>query len=252
MTEQWIQTLDTRIATAMGTLGVPVRLKATLIERTGERVTRFFMALTSLDRTYKTREILSLWKRGIMEDQERDHPFLTIMRGIENRRAILAFQKARKFVHLARVPGTEVWQYIAGGVGLPGIKGHLELLETADIKMVSALGVVGFPLLSITGNAGSHRYYLPRYGPPRQDGLPPLDGRALVSEWRKDKNALPWENPFAQAARGLHNRERFMDSINREVELVMIMKPRSQRAAFIRADASPQAYDEVKKHFDAR
>lgn len=251
MTEAWTSTLDTAQAATFGTLGMPIKMQTTLLELTGKRETRFQIALQSLDRTYDTNEIRSLWKSGELESKYPGHPFLTCMRALFNRQAILDLQKNANPKTLVKVAGCEVYQYVNGGVGLAGVKHGTEAIETSDLKMVAALSTVGLPLLAITGPEGDHRYYLPRYGPARADGQPVADGLALMTAWRRDKEEVPWEHPFAQACRVLYNRERIIQAIARDVEMVLLIKPKSNwRSALIRADATPAAFDQVKRHFD--
>jgi len=251
MSEAWISTLDTATAATFGTLGVPIRLQTTLIEQTGQRTTRFHMALSSLDRKYDTRKIRSEFKRGRLEATDPGHPFITGMRALQCRSSILALQKTGSPIRLVQVPGTELWQYVPSSNGLPGTTGHLEIIETTDIKIVAALAIIGIPLLSLSGSDGHHLYRLPRYGPRRADSIPPIDGLHLMQSWRRDKEEIPFEHPFAQAARTLHNRERLVDAVRREIELVLLIKPRTAwKSALIKADAPAAAFDKVKAHFD--
>lgn len=250
--EHWTSTLDTREAAAIGTLGVPTRIETTYVETTGKRVSRIHMALCSLDQVYQTKKILQGYRSGELEQREPTHPFLTIQRAFLNRMALLDLQNQGKFLHLAAVPGTCLCQYVPGTTGLPGVDRatHSEIIRTLDLKMVAALGVVGVPLLAIEGGKGSHAYYLPRYGPPSYLGQP-VDALALMQQWRADKAATPWADPFAQAMRGLYNRERYLDAINKDVELILMTKPRSAwKSAFVRADATDAAFDRAKRHLD--
>jgi hypothetical protein len=251
MTEAWTSTLDTAQAATFGTLGMPIKMQTTLLELTGKRETRFQIALYSIDRTYDTSDIRKRWKNGELEAKTPAHPFLTCMRALFNRQEILDLQKNGSAKTLRQVAGCNIYQYVNGGSGLPGVRHGTEVIETTDLKMVAALATVGFPLLAITGPEGNHKYYLPRYGAANNGGPPCLDGLNLMHAWRRDKEEIPWENPFAQACRVLHNRERFIQAISRDVEMVLLVKPNSNwRSALIRADATPAAFDKVKHHFD--
>ncbi len=251
MQEQWTSTLDTREAAACGTLGIPARLETTFVEKTGQRVSRFHLAACCLECIYQTKPILTGYRKGTLEQRDAAHPFLTIQRGFINRLLLLDLQNQGKFCRLARVPGTELWQYVPGESGLAGITGNAEVIRTTDLKLVAALGVCGLPLLRLEGTGRNHAYFLPRYGPARADGKPPVDGHALRVAWCADKESVPWEDPFAQAMRGLYNRERFLDAVNRDAALVLLQKPRSQKAAFIHEAAGEAALRRVQEHFDA-
>jgi hypothetical protein len=251
--EQWTSTLDTRIAAAIGTLGVPTRIETTYVEVTGQRVSRIHMALCSLDLVYQTKKIIHGYQTGELERLDPTHPFLTIQRAYLNRMAILDLQNQGKFQRLATVPGTCLWQYVPSNTGLPGVAPGLqtEVIRTSDLKLVAALGVIGIPLLAIEGGTGNHAYFLPRYGPAGYLGQT-VDGLALMQAWRADKQATPWEDPFAQAMRGLFNRERYLDAIRKDVELILMTKPRAGwKSAFVRADSTPAGFDRAKHHLDS-
>jgi len=251
--EQWTSTLDTREAAACGTLGIPTRIETTFIESTGKRVSRFHLALCDLDRLYQTKPILLGYKSGALANKDPAHPFLTIQRAFLNRNAILDLQNKGTFCRLARVPRTVRWQYVPAASGLPGTGGHGEIVKTTDLKLVAALGVIGHPLLALEGSHGNHHYFLPRWGVPNDTLAPVTDALALMQAWRADKQSIPWEDPFAQAMRGLHNRERYLDAVNKDVELILMTKPRANwKSAFVRADAPDAAFDRAKAHLDGR
>jgi hypothetical protein len=246
-------TKDTRFAAALGTLGVPVEVKVSLDERTGTRVTRFHLGVSAVDRKdWQSKKLMAAWTSGRLLAEMPAHPFCVCMLGFANRMALLdCANKGARLDHV-RIPGTEVYAYRRGDTGLPGLPAAgAAALRTGDLKLATALATVGLPVVAIDGEPGRLRFTLPRYGPARADGLPRVDGLALMEAWRRNKEEIPWEDPFAQVSRALHNRERLLDVIHREVELVMIRKPRSMRSAVVRADATPAAWDAVKRHFDA-
>jgi hypothetical protein len=248
--EQWIITKDTRVAAAFGTLGVPVRLKTTLIEQTGETVTRFFLGLVNIAGTVRTGALKRQWEAGELEKTTPAHPFLTVLRAMENRVKLLDFLHQNVRCHLVETAAQGIWQYVPGGDGLPGVAGRPELFTTMDVKLVAALGVIGLPLLKVEGNAGNRKFWLPLRGAPHAAGLPPIHAADFATAWRLDKESIPWADPFAQAMRGLRTREQLLDALKKEIALVMIRKPKSRKSAFIRADASPKAWDQMKDFFD--
>jgi len=251
--EHWASTTDTREATAFGTLGMLVKLRTTIVERTGERVSRFHIGMLSACGRHHTAKIMPAWKSGALEKKTPGHEFLTVMRAIRNWNLLLDLQKQGKFCHLEEVAGTPFWQYVRGPHGLPGGGSILEkeALKTRDLKLVAALGLAGIPLVHLEAAGALHCYYLPRDGPPVMAGGPPVDGLALMQAWRADRvSAIALHEGFATACYGLHNRERFLDSVKNDIELILLQKPRSQKAATVRADSSPIVFDRVKEHFD--
>lgn len=250
--EQWKLTRDTRVAAAFGTLGVPIRIATTIIEATGQRRTTYHLALCSVDRVYSTPLIDRDWKKGTLEQKDPTHPFLTCLRALENRRQLLELiHKPATTLRLVQVGTTGIWQYTRPGDALPGVAGHKELFRTSDVKMAAALATVGLAVLAIEPGTGRHTFLLPRWGPPRAANLPPVDAADFATAWRTQRGAIPWEEPFAQAARALYNRERLLDAIHNDTPMLLVRKPRSLRSAVISTEATPAAWDKVKAHFDA-
>lgn len=224
-------------------------MERTLHAKSGAELVIFHLGLRNVEGDVNTQQVLSGWRKKRLDA---GCDFMTVMRGMACRTAVQDLQERGIFCRLVRVPGTDVWQYVRSEEGLPGLDPRVEVIETGDLKMVAALGVAGLGLMAITGAKGSRKYYVRRRGGNRMNGLPPVDGVELVRDWRKDKERVPWAEPFAKAARGLHNRERFLDAVNRERRLVLLQKPRSARrtSALVDEHAEDEAFDRVKDFFD--
>jgi hypothetical protein len=247
--EKWTVTTDTRLAAAFGTLGTPVRISGVLDTGTNTDRIRFFLGLVNTDGDCRTKKLLAALKKGELEAATPAHPLLTMLRTHKNRLLLLDCANKGARIRLIRVPGTEVYQYVEGDTGLPGVAGHRDLIKTPDLKMAAALGIVGLPVLMIEGSEGSRMFWLPRYGPTRK-GLGRVDGQHLMRLWRTDKKTVPWADPFAQAARYLYNRERLLDAINRNPSKLLLRKPKSVKAAYIQPHASKEAFDIVRNFFN--
>lgn len=249
--EQWKLTRDTRVAAAFGTLGVPIRLSTTIIEATGQKRTTYHLGMGSVDGQYQTAQIINQWSSGKLETTDPTHPFLTCMRALENRRVLLEIlHRPGTTARLIQIGTTGIFQYVIPGDALPGVGNHTELFKTFDLKMAAALGTVGVPLIAIQSGDGRHAMIFPRWGPQRHAALPPVDAADFATAWRNDRHSIPWEEPFAQAARALHNRERLLDAIHTDTPMLLVRKPRSFRSAIISTAASDKAWDIVKEHFD--
>jgi len=241
--EQWTTTTDTRIAAAFGTLGMVIRPKKTLDERCGTRVVRFHVSPGNLEGTMRTLAIRSAAEKGELEP---GHPFLNILRAIENRRMQLELANHGRFCALVPVTGAPgIYQYEASTQGLPGLQAGIPVIRTGDLKLVAALGLVGLPVMHIEGPEHARLWYVQAHGQPRPGGLPAVDAVAFKSAWLADKESIPWEDPFAQAMRGLHNRERLLDVINRGADVVLLR--RGVRKATVRSDATNAAWDRAAK-----
>lgn len=250
--EQWTLTTDTRFAAAMGTLGVPIRVESVMDTRDNRSRVRFFLGLLSVDGLSKTKLLRRQLRSGVLEDTQPAHPLLNIFRGFENRNMLLDCGNQGARIRLVQVPGTECWQYVESDTGLPGLpKRDAEIIKTGDLKLASALGVVGLAVIHIEGPQGSRQYFLPRYGMQRGGGLGRVDGLKLMQAWRQDKASVPWADPFAQASRGLYTRERLLDIVNRHQPQILMRKPRSNKAAILDPNASDEAFDIVHDFFSA-
>jgi len=249
MQSYWTLTNDRRVAAALGTLRIPIQLRTTFLEKEGTRVTRFLLKLKSDDGKWDTKRIISGFKSGALASKEPAHPFLTQMRAFENRERVLDLALKGTPCRLIPVPNAGgIHQYVPGGDPLPGVKSGMAVIETGDIRMVAALGLEGFPVLKIQGTRGDLIFTLPAFHQ-RNDGRT-IDGVALLRAWRQDKMSVPLFEPFALGAFALHNRERLLDAERKDVELVLVRKPRSLRSALVRADATPTAWDRVAEFFD--
>jgi hypothetical protein len=250
MSEQYTLTRDTRLAAALGTLGVPIEIRKNRDAQSGKVLYMYHLGLRSLCRRHDARQLKTRIGNGRLERENPTHEVLTALRAMINRERLLDFQNKGVFMRLDSVPGTSLWQYVPGDTGLPGRAGSKELIETSDIKLVCALAVVGVPLLAMDGVRSDFRYFLPRHGLPKPDGSPPADALKLMQAWRTSRDAMPPDCPFAQAMWGLVNRERLVNALNAEIETILLRKYRSQKSALVRADATDAAFDKVKEHFD--
>lgn len=250
MSEQRTLTRDTRLAAALGTLGITIEIHKTREAYSGKVFYIYHLGLKSVCRRHDTRQLKARIANGRLEATEPAHEVLTALRAMMNRERLLDFQNKGIFIRLAPVPETSLWQYVPGDTGLPGRTGTTELIETSDMKLVCALAIVGVPLLAMDGPRGAHRYFLARYGLPGNHGALPADALRLMQDWRKNRDAMPPDCPFAQAMWGLVNRERLVNALNAEIETILLRKYRSQKSALVRADATDAAFDKVKEHFD--
>lgn len=246
--EQWITTRDTRLAAGFGTIGMIVRVNNTLDERSGQELVRFSISLTDVDGKQKTGPMKAAYKSGAMEQKQPDHPLLTILRTFHNRDMLLDCGNKGTMIDLVQVPGTDIWQYVPGHSGLPGVKRGQAVVKTGDLKMVAAFGTVGLRVLKIEGPQGNRIYWVDgaRIGPKGT-----VDGAELMMAWRRDRESVPWSNPFAQGMRGGCTRERVLDAV-RECERKILIRPgKGIKSALISEQATDKAWVEVKRFFGA-
>lgn len=248
--QSWTNTRDLRVAAALGSLGVVIKIDTSADARSGNQRTLFILGLRSLDGRHDTKLLVRRAKVGALQSQEPTHEFLTGLRAMQNREMILDLQKKGSFLELQQVPGTEIWQYVPGCQGLPGLAGQKAVVETCDLKVVAAAGLVGARLLKIEGSGRDHRYTLPRWGPVRQDGKRPVDLLPLLAAWRTNKEGMDVECPFTQGAYALWNRERLLNAVNGSVKSIVLKKDRTLKSAVVREDAGDGAFEKVAEFFD--
>ncbi|MFT3991056.1 MAG: hypothetical protein QM680_06555 [Luteolibacter sp.] len=249
--EQWTIIKDTDHAAAYGTLGMPIRIMRGLDIRSSKESSHFGVGLQNLDGTEKTKRIQSLHRKGALEKKEPMHAFLVVLAAFENRERLLDCANRGTMISLVRPGGRGPCRYVLGSEGLPGLRADVPVLKTGDLKLVAALGVIGLPVLRIDGSKGNYIFYVQAF---RRAGAKSIDGGALMAAWRADPESIPWAEPFAQAMRGLRNRERLLDAINRTSIDVTLLQHKGGRSAVVRADAAGnvngEAMDKVSEFFD--
>lgn len=246
--ERWITTRDTKLAAAFGTCGMPLRIKNTYDEQTGSEIVRFQIGQTNVEGTMQTGKIRACVKNGSMEANQPGHPFLTILRAYRNRELILDCANKGTPIALQRVAGSKVFQYVPGDTGLPGVPRGAAVMRTGDLKMVAAAACVGCRLLKIEGDNGNRIYHVEAIA--QVDGSP-VNAAELVTQWRADMSTIPWSHPFAQAARGLYNRERLLDAVRACSRSILIRKKDRAKSAVIDEHATEEAWDQVASFFGA-
>jgi hypothetical protein len=248
--QEWIPTRDRRLAAACGTLGMVVRLSKMVVAASGVRQTRFLLGKKSVCGRHDAQSLLHHWKTGRLVSMKPTHDFVAVMTGMLNRDMLLDCMNKGARLALREAHGGRFFVYVAGDMGLPGVRPGQAVIETGDLKMAAALATVGFPLLKLEGGPGRWRFFLPA-GLPAAAGRPPVDGVALLRAWRESPQALDGESPFALAAWGMHNRERLLDAEKAEVDLVLLRKPASVKSALLRDDATGKAWDKAVDFLDA-
>ena len=225
--EQWTFTTDTGMAAAYGTLGMPVKVFKGMLEKEGVVRVRFGIGLRDVDGKYRTKKIQSAYRARKLPS---DHPFLVIIGTFAIRERVLDLANQGILIRHEREPAAGLWTYLKGDTGLPGVARGDAVIRTGDLKLVAALARVGLPLLAIEGPRNQRVFSVAA-------ARPGVNGVELMTMWREDPASIPWENPFAQAMRGLHNRERLLDAIHRSDLKVTLIGSHS-RYAVLTADGA--------------
>lgn len=256
MEELNTNTRDTKLAAAFRTLGFPIKVERIVDSAQKWIDVRFHIGKTSLAHPELggSTELRHGLLNGYLEKNAPAHPLLTCLRANRCRDRVLDFLNGGELIQLVRHPYCDQWTYEKGDTGLMGLAAWMkqtgcgQVVATGDLKMVCALGVVGFPLLAVEGSAGSRKFYLPKY----RKGAPELENaEELMQDFRGYElvRRQP-EHPLLWAMFCLQWREKYRREADGTPH-VMIQKPGSKKLAFVRADASNAEWDRAQRHFGA-
>lgn len=245
--QSWHTTTDTHTAAASASLGAEVRIESALHSRTSTREVRFLIAPQTQDRAYTMGKIFKSVRDQSLLQRNPGHDYLTFLRAYLCRQNILDMSHKGSRWRLVPVTGAPgIHQLMPGNEGLPGIPAGASIVRTEDLKMAAALVLAGFPILRITGSAGSYEWTHAAFHGPQHIGL---NAAQLISEWRRDTQALPWELPFTKAAHALTVLEKLQHEVRRAKDTIILSKPRTTAHATIHQDASKSAWDKASRFF---
>ena len=252
----WSGTTDTKLAACFATLGMPVRLEVVVDERRAWKDVRFHIGMTSTHYPqFSTAVLRADLMSGALEKRDPCHPLLDCIRGLRNWERLLDACKQSRPVRLVKHAVADRWTYEEGDRGFCGVgawmreSGSGELVKSGDLKMVAALGVLGFEVVQVEGSEGQRRFYLPRWGPKSADGEP-ADSQALVAGFRdRSLRERDRDHPLLWAMFAMQWREKLRRMTEERSPDVMFLKPGSRRAAFIRSDAPDAEWERMKRHF---
>lgn len=235
-------------------VAVPVLVKRGVVAgRETLATTRFGVGLMNQERTMRTKQLASRLRNGRLAAECPDHPLLVILAAYHNREMLLECANQGARIRLARSPESLIHRYVPGDSGLPGTTPGQAVLRTGDLKLAAALATIGCRALLIAGERHRRIFTLEVAVPELPGGLGRADAAELTVAWRSDPESVPWQHPFAQAMRGLHNRERLLDCVNRSAVKVTLQQPGGGRFAVVSADAAgnlpARAMDAVGKFF---
>lgn len=242
--ERWHSTADTREAAAFASLGTEIRIQSSLFERTSQVDVRFLIAPASACGKWNTGKIRKALRARTLQRDEPAHPLLLFLRAYQNRARRLENLKDGKHFRPITVPGAPgTWQLEPTPDGLPGFTAGAAVVRTADLKLSAALDTTGFHCLTIRGNRGAEEFFHAAFLP--EVPAPFNDASHLVTEWRRDTQALPWELPFTRAMHALTVLQNLHEQVKKSIHSVILTKS-STTHALVRADADSKAWDKAK------
>lgn len=259
--EGGFSTRNTDLAAALGTLGFACSTHAVVDQASGRKRTAFFFGRESLAAEFKalsSRQLIKDFESGQLERECPEHPLLDCLAGCLNRSRILDWlnQSHPMCLHAVQHGGQPVRMIYAHGSELPSFMLGNAFVTTPDLKKVAALGRVGCPLIKWEGHPTARRFYVAKHGHflkgERLDALQIFqDYAARGSDGKRKLEREQPEHPFLYVMRCLENRDRLLDHLNREIEVV-VMQALSGKKAFVRADASDAALARAEQHLLTR
>lgn len=250
-----LATHNTMLAAACVTCGIPVTTHRKIHEGRCEEQRTFTLGASSIlsNRKIDTVTLLAAYEKGDLEKVDPSHCLLDALRGLTNRRALIRWIKEHRPHQLTLNPDKRCPRtlYVPGEPANPH-EGQpvFETVNTPDIALAAALGIIGIPVLEITGGKDDHVFVLPRFGFPMRS-VTPQDGKQILADFGSGRLALDQpDHPFLFAHAAVLNYRVLLDTLKREMPMIFFEDSGdSGRAALIRGDAKTIAYDKATKFF---
>ena len=251
------------LAAALSTLGAQVKLDISADKISGKAWRTILIGTDSVD--YKalgariigktgeeppeepsinTKLILSLIRRGELQQAEPHHPALDVLRACKAADALLDWIKTGRDHRLVKVKGSDRWQLLPGQI-LPEVKSGPCLWGTRDRKMAASLVCLGYEIARLEDTAPNTLFC---FRGPHAGGLPQtcVDLAQLVRTKRLQEEEP--EHPLLWMLQGLINRDAIGDLLRNSQPLVLIRAPGTGRASLVSSNTKGRTMDRVKQH----
>lgn len=192
-------------------------------------------------------QLMHAYRTGALERADPAHPFLDALRALRNRERLLRWIMAGRPAQLAKHPRCDRWQYESAP--LAEIPSHMaaRLWMTRELKAACALGVFGVPLVRCSGVLPDMTFEL------SFAGFPPSSATCqIVDDFRSGAlDDREPHHPFFIAWSAIEVMQKLKRHMQSEIANVWIEKPKSKHgaSAFLRADATSKARDQMRTHF---
>lgn len=243
---------NTMEAAALCACGTPIKTFKTARERDGVVEWRFDYVPSHplFNGAFTANRLIHDYRSGALETADPAHPFLVCMRALRNRERILRWMIKGQTHELILNSASNQWQYEASArFALPT---HMSATpyRTREIKIPCALGVFGIPILRIEGIDRDQTFVIASTGFMGR-GTPPETTQLVADYMDGTLEARDPDHPFFFAYSALETIQKLKRHMNLEIANVWIEKPRSRpgRSAFLRADATAKARDQIFHHF---
>lgn len=243
MADIHIPTPDTKLASALSTLGFPSRLRIVHDDVSGKDDITWQIGTSSLTRPgVKLHELIAFLRNGTLEIKDPGHPLLDGLGALRNRERILSLLKQGRSIALAEDQSGTRTSYIHHPTITPPVSFGRYI--TRDFRLVCALGRFGFPLVKFQGTSGNYEFTVTMGSVLK---LTPLFASVIAEKLKDD--TLDAEHGIRYAIKTLENHSRLLKAIAETSPKILLRKPKSSRAAWVDANATASAFDQVRRHF---
>lgn len=250
------QTTNTKLASALGQLQIPIRTQVSQDDRSGNVTTQFFMGDKSvgINPPYVRDFILQNWQKGTLEQTEPLHPFLQGLRSEHNFEMILDMQNRGRRIRLVGVAGSYATEY-RDGAELPELVNASMVFRLADASLAAALGTLGIPVIKCEWDGKRHIYTLPIEGHPLKllDGTVQRYNGVTLAQRQDDKRDLLMElrepkHPIIPAYHTRQVHQQLVKHLKEERRILCIRPEGTRRVAFVTDNATGTVMDRVNDH----
>lgn len=254
----YTRTKNVDLAAAFSVLGIEIKMDYSVDRISGNSWKSLLIGLDSVDYqaigakpddetplpSHKTELILSMLRKGMLQQSDPTHPVLDVLRVCKAEAALQTWIRTGQEHQLVKVEGCDRYQLVPANLP-PSVKTGPCLFGTRDLKMASALCALGFPVARLEDAAP--RTLICFTGP--RLGTPPALASDLAQAIRTKRlqEETP-EHPMLWMIQGLINRDAIRDMMNQRKPLVLLRAPGTGRASLVSSNAKARTMDRVQKH----
>lgn len=251
-------TTNTKHAAAISALGFPIEihLDAEVINDnfSGKQMTQFCFQNESVYRPNETLDSMrQTWAAGKLPAM---HPLLIGLNSCHNFELLREHQRNGRRLRLVPFDGSQRFEY-RDGEELPQLRMPATCVQMGDMNLAAAMGVIGFPVVDISGPHGEHLYTLPQFGHPRKIGnvFQTEDAAVLIKRCIPGRLPLVLEDthpnhPLCIAYNAVHHWAQLRNIVHKRQRTLILRWPtRTHRMAVISEHACDRVLDAVTAHY---
>lgn len=236
-TEDWRTGDTTKLVAVLAALGIPVTTEKVWRDREGDERVTYLHGPLSLDPHRPglppAKELAKLYKTGLMQQTDPQHPLLDGLRSIANFLALRQWIEAGQKMEL-RLCAPERC-LCAPGLDVPSIA-HVDHVRTANLPRAAACALLGCAVLDITEpSAGKHVCTIAN----ESEFLGAPTAAELITEHKSGK--MLTTHPFAFAVEAVRAYLLLLKCVEDEITILMFKARKESRYGFVSEAASDAA-----------